>query len=560
MESFDRDLEKAAEKYIAEAFSADIPSEIREETQEKIKKLLQEGNMNKKQKHVMKRSMKSVLICAAVLGLSVLVCAAAPAVREYLNMVFLKEDSVERLSEVPEGYIGIYDADDLDNVRSDLHANYILMNDIVITEADYAEGGVFEGGFEPIGGDRTPYRGTFNGNGYVIDGLVIDISGETSDSRDYNDIGLFGKVQRASESGAVYEVIETVVTEADKGMDVNGDGDMDDIITASKSSIPTGEVEDGYMKGGIVKNLGLVNGSITVEKNVKKVYRIGAIAGCIDFIVGCYTENFDITFVNNTSDVDNSIGGIAGKAEYVDSCYTDAEIRIVMNLPEGEEFTSGNAANPYIGGVVGETYACVTSYFGGEIFADDIEYIDSTYEKLQDDNDIEYYTDTLNMQGIANIPEGAVPAIMTEAVMQKLIDSLDDWSGRKMQAFYCQGDYRELEIAASQYTTDNTDTVFYILDPECKPREIRELSRLMIEGFKGVNFEDFCRENNVKYGMYYCYDLRYTTECDFEGFDFNCIWTRKGHGNPTLRLFAGGSANIDDHNSFQNRLNLGKNK
>ncbi len=514
--------------------------------------------MKPEKKRSVNRSVKAVILCAAVLALSVVVCAASPAIREYINMAFLKEDSSARLTEVPDGYIGIYTAEDLDNVREDLYANYILMNDIVITEEDYAVGGVFENGFVPIGSERTPYHGTFNGNGYVIDGLRIDIDGEIEDSRHYQNVGLFGKVQRASESGIVYETVTENVNEAEMGMDINGDGDLND-SWSSTGARPTGEITDSYLRGGIIKNLGLVNGSVTAEKNTSIDYRVGAIAGCVDFIVGCYTENFSVTFVNNTSDVDSSIGGIAGKAEYADSCYTDAVITVEMNLPEGEEFESTYVGNPYIGGVIGEAYACVTSYFDGEIHADKIEYNQYEYPNGQVDKELECITSTLTFDGIANIPEGAVPAIMTEAVMNELVANLDEWNGNKLKSFYLQGDYRELEIAATQYTTDNSYTVFYILDPESKPREIRELSKLITEGFGGADPVEFCREHNVKYGTYYCYDLRGVTECDFDGFDFDSIWYRDGHKNPTLRLFDGGSKNIGNRNGFDDRVKVGIN-
>jgi len=559
MNPFEKDLGKAVENYVNRNFDRDIPSGIREETDEKIKKLIKEDSMKPEKKRSVNRSVKAVILCAAVLALSVVVCAAAPAIREYINMAFLREDSSARLTEVPDGYIGIYTAEDLDNVREDLFANYILMNDIVITEEDYAPGGVFENGFVPIGSERTPYHGTFNGNGYVIDGLVINVSEMLDDNWSYQNVGLFGKVQRASCDGIVYETVEESVNEAEMEMDINGDGDLDDSWTSTGVK-PTGEVVDGYMRGGIIKNLGLVNGSVTAEKNISADYRVGAIAGCVDFIAGCYTENFSVTFVNNTSDVDSSIGGVAGKAEYADSCWTDAVITVEMNLPEGEVFHSTNVGTPYIGGVVGEAYCCVTSYFDGSIHADAIEYSEQIYENLQaDEVKYEQVTLSLTTDGIANIPEGAVPAIMTEAVMQKLIDSLDNWPGQKIRSFYMQGDYRDLEIAASQYTTDNTNTVFYILDPESKPREIRELSRLILEGFSDVSVEDFCRENSVKYGKYYCYDLRGLTECSFGGFDFDSIWTRSGHSNPTLRLFSGGSEEVDQPNGFRDRVSVGKN-
>lgn len=49
-------------------------------------------------------------------------------------------------SEVPEGYTGIYTVDDLDNIRNGLDGNYILMNDIDMTEAT-STGGSYDNGY-----------------------------------------------------------------------------------------------------------------------------------------------------------------------------------------------------------------------------------------------------------------------------------------------------------------------------------------------------------------------------------------------------------------------------
>ena len=53
---------------------------------------------------------------------------------------FAETNTSEHLTEVPEGYVGVYTIEDLYCVRNDLTANYILMNDIDLTEAP-AEGG-----------------------------------------------------------------------------------------------------------------------------------------------------------------------------------------------------------------------------------------------------------------------------------------------------------------------------------------------------------------------------------------------------------------------------------
>ena len=91
------------------------------------------------------------------------------------------------------------------------------------------------------------------------------------------------------------------------------------------------------------------------------------------------------------------------------------------------------------------------------------------------------------------------------------------------------------------YTQDAGETRNYILDPGTKPREYRELSNLISAAFPDGDFGDFCRENGVKYGMYYVYDLRDLREegeCSFEGFDFDSVWAWGQDGLPVLRIFA----------------------
>lgn len=85
--------------------------------------------------------------------------------------------------EVPEGYTGIYTIDDLYAIRNDLGGNYILMNDIDLSET--APGGDWDNGngWSPIGG----FIGTFDGNGYAVKNMHI------YDEPNEQYIGLFGK-------------------------------------------------------------------------------------------------------------------------------------------------------------------------------------------------------------------------------------------------------------------------------------------------------------------------------------------------------------------------------
>lgn len=101
------------------------------------------------------------------------------------------------LDEVPEGYIGIYTVEDLYNVRNDLAGNYILMNDIDLTEAT-APGGEYDfngNGWNPIGSGDTysnnAFTGVFDGNGHSIVGFRMNVENKPETLDSYNYYGLF---------------------------------------------------------------------------------------------------------------------------------------------------------------------------------------------------------------------------------------------------------------------------------------------------------------------------------------------------------------------------------
>ena len=104
-----------------------------------------------------------------------------------------QEEVIPHKTEVPEGYKGIYSKADLNNVRNDLGGKYILMCDLVFTDADYNESGAYYNDgqlWEPIGASaETPFAGVFDGNNYVIRNLQVH---SWDDQAMWNYAGLFG--------------------------------------------------------------------------------------------------------------------------------------------------------------------------------------------------------------------------------------------------------------------------------------------------------------------------------------------------------------------------------
>ena len=79
----------------------------------------------------------------------------------------------------------------LNNVRKYLGAHFKMMCDVEFTKADFATGGaLYNGGagWEPIGTKDSPFTGTFDGNGFAVKNLYVNISSSSADVY----AGLFG--------------------------------------------------------------------------------------------------------------------------------------------------------------------------------------------------------------------------------------------------------------------------------------------------------------------------------------------------------------------------------
>ena len=508
-------------------------------------------------------SVKPVLAAAvAAMVCAVGVCAGVPVVREYINMLFLRTDSVTRLTEVPEGWIGVYTAEDLEAVRENLGGSYILMNDIVIPDEYYQPGGIYENGFVPIGNEAEPYTltllddngveyykyvqndaftGSFNGNGYTISNVHISTGGE------WSYVGLFGQV-------------ETVYLLNDKQE-----------WTYDEDGTPVADCEYGYdaeTSGGIIKNLGVTDSSIRIDvsgREYNKPMYVGMLTGIGDFIVGCYTDNVTIEYTGADSYTYQSsqtseeaqakyretyqnavttdricIGGIAGEAVLIDSCWSGADI--VIDAPEPPE------NKLYTAGVCGFSTSCVTSYFCGSIESPAADW-EVSYS-VQNDPPV-FLTDAVMREilfrlldnGFGNTLDRADFEGMNSSEMMRFAfenEPEGSWDAAKFAAFYATCQYsRVQDFMTYDVTGDETGEYPWLLDPYLKARERRELSRLISTVFEGEEFIEFCQNNGVKYGAYDNYDLRREPDCAFEGFDFDYIWKWGEDGLPKLRLSSG---------------------
>lgn len=89
-------------------------------------------------------------------------------------------DTYPHLTEVPEGYIGIYTKEDLEKINDNMAGNYILMNDIEIPGGgvDQNSSNAIIPNFATIGGfTATAFSGILDGNGYMVSNLFLNSNG-----------------------------------------------------------------------------------------------------------------------------------------------------------------------------------------------------------------------------------------------------------------------------------------------------------------------------------------------------------------------------------------------
>lgn len=220
-------------------------------------------------------------------------------------------------------------AEDLHNIRHDAAGNYVLGNDISLDIAPYNTGG----GWEPI----EEFKGTFDGKGYTISGLMIN--------KDRNRAGLFGSVH----SGATLSNVNLVDVDVKAGHNIGalagdiGSGGLIENVTV------TGNISGADAVGGVVgflSNAKIKNSHANV--NVKSESRAGGListGGGDDAIIENSTSR------GTVSSTGRGVGGLAGEASVVIKSSSSATVTSTHN---------GKATD--IGGLVGRN-----TPFRGEI-------------------------------------------------------------------------------------------------------------------------------------------------------------------------------------------------
>ncbi len=274
--------------------------------------------------------------------------------------------------------------DDLNSVRLYPDAHFLLVSNLVFSEADFAEDGefydygtppavgisnVYGYGFEPIGSGAEPFSGSFDGNGHSITGFYTSI-----DTSYWLWIGLFGYTD-----GAVIKNLNLI--------DVN-------INATSNTDIETGAIA-GYANDATISNC-TVTGSITGDNHTGGI--VGALEGT-SVVSGC-TNYATVTSIDSKyqSSPENPAteiiraGGIVGTSSgTVIDCINEGNISTII---EGNSFSYAHS-----GGIVGElSHGTVSNSVNNGIIS----------SKLSDTTNENERTPKLVSGGIVSISYGAV--------------------------------------------------------------------------------------------------------------------------------------------------------
>jgi type II secretion system protein G len=242
----------------------------------------------------------------------------------------------EHLTEVPEGYIGIYTPAELASIGVQegfpLDGNYIVMANISLSGyVDWA----------PIGDEASPFTGTFDGNNYVISNLTINSDG------DYK--GLFGYTSEEA------EIVDVGLQNVDI---TNAYRYIGGLVGWNNGTITncyaTGNITGNYYTGGLV---GYNNGTITNS------YATGSVTGYNEYTGGLVGRNYGaLTNCYATGEVtgDSYTGGLAGQNNgTIENCYTTGNVNGVNRTGGlvGYNSTGCTIENCYATGeVTGDSY------------------------------------------------------------------------------------------------------------------------------------------------------------------------------------------------------------
>ncbi|WNY29392.1 hypothetical protein MmiEs2_16190 [Methanimicrococcus stummii] len=213
----------------------------------------------------------------------------------YPQLFALRSNTIPIPSVAELKKIGSNEYDFVNDYWYTMDADYILVDDIVITDANWS----------PIGSLSNPFIGTLEGNGFTISDLKIDLPSNEC-------VGLFGVVSDASFSnislidadvkGKLY--VGGLIGRASNNVDFINCSISDDVTVVAE------ERHVGGFVGRAYNNISFSNCSVSGDVSVNGVYYVGSFTGYVNnyaVFSNCSVSDNVSLFSDN-----NMVGGLAG--------------------------------------------------------------------------------------------------------------------------------------------------------------------------------------------------------------------------------------------------------
>lgn len=525
------------------------------------------SNVINKTRRFKKRKLWVSLVAASLAIVMISAVAASSSVWEWLIFPFTRESL--RLTEVPEGYVGIYNADDLDLIREDPDGNFILMSDIDLDGKEHT----------PIGDYLNPFDGKFNGNGHVISNFTITASGaaiwERVSGEEMNK--RYEEAKQKYNSRNKY-AIDAYNLPAYSIFGIDGRFDDSHIQGHDYSTYDLQYVNAigffGNAGNSTIIGLGIEQATVTVTN--AEYTAVGIIAGQVGYISSCYVKNSTLTINADTTPID----------EYAK--LPNAQIDDVFDYMDGwaRRVTGDTARATAIysvsaGLLCGEVFAIDSCYTEGMLNAsgmgsDSIDYSTLSVGMLAGYGGSavsSYSTATVSIEGNLFRSRGIfgkaclVPMLIPYDILKSLMndhmegdvfyfDSMADRSKcrteEKWHLYKVYGPPLEVEYLEKLNFADinEVEEIFFIdgdgtrtMDYFCKTTVFATRYE-KLEAQHAVDkigdipaIEQMYRDAGMRIGSICCYTPEGKEKADYyEGFNFSDVWTMK-KGMPELKIF-----------------------
>ncbi len=514
-----------------------------------------------------KRKLWVSVVAASLVVVMATAVAATPALWGWLTFPFTRDAG--QLTEVPEGYVGIYTEADFDLIRNDPDGNFILMEDIDLGGKEHT----------PIGDYLNPFDGKFNGNGHVISNFTITASGaaiwETVSPEEMKDRWQAAKDDYNSRSKLMLDAYNLPAYSM-FGIDGRFDNSHADIQYYDSYNLQYIKAIGFFGNAGnsTITGLGIENATVTVTD--ADYTAVGVIAGQAGYISACYVKNSTLTINANTSAVE----------EY--AVLPSVQIEDVFDYMEGwkREVTEGHQSATIV-------YSVSAGLLCGEVFAVDSCYTDGVLNASGTGSESinystvsagmiagyggsavsSYSTATVNIEGNIFGSRGILgkaclaPGFIPQGVFRSLVND------------HMEGDYYNFDGGMAERnkckTREKIRFIAFYLEKDIEilrdPRhaDIREVEEIFfVDGNGMLSFDTFMmctplatrfekiehqhmidklgdipaieqmyRDAGMRVGTICCYTPEGKEKADFyEGFNFDEVWTMK-NGMPELKIF-----------------------